>query len=554
MAQSDLIRGNVDTVILKVLYEGDRYGYDLIKRINERSGGLWEVKQPTVYACLKRLEKQGFVTSYWDSAESDGGRRKYFSLTDSGREVFIKYKNEWERSRDLFGELITGSTPIMPSDNFADVEEESYSVPKRRIPRERRAAPKKRAEDTVKASAEDGQSYEQPSVLPDEANGLDAADKADDAFDGYVQTSFFDAQTPTQNVEPAEAVAQENGVTDDLNTRHSENAYRRDFDAERAAVSAADPHEIMREIYASTYTGGKSYSEAHATLLTYDSDGKRAEAPKQAVAKTDDAAKVAQSNAPAPVERSAPAPQNASTSLQPVTGNLPDINSESRARREYKYVLSDLVERFESASPLGNETSAQTGTAEQAAVAAEKTEVTTRFYKIEQAVRELGNDVTVREHSDTSREYTHKFYYYSNRLMMMHYMIMCSAMFLVGLTVFLTLYLGLGMRMRYDYVLYLVGGLLPIAMFITAVAVFALNPDKKKRINVNFRFFFIIRLLIMIQVAVVIYCVNLIWGMPVKFSASYIPSLVLPLAYALFIPISEIIFMSLLKSARYAVE
>ena len=100
MAESDLIRGNVDTVILKVLYEGDRYGYDLIKQINARGDGQWEIKQPTVYACLKRLEKQGFVTSYWDSSESDGGRRKYYSLTESGKErVYPLQKRVRTRNR-----------------------------------------------------------------------------------------------------------------------------------------------------------------------------------------------------------------------------------------------------------------------------------------------------------------------------------------------------------------------------------------------------------------------------------------------------------------------
>ncbi|MDE5592775.1 MAG: PadR family transcriptional regulator, partial [Clostridiales bacterium] len=88
MAESDLIRGNVDTIILKVLYDGDRYGYDLIRQINARGDGQWEIKQPTVYACLKRLEKQGFVTSYWGSAESDGGRRKYYTLSERVLEVF----------------------------------------------------------------------------------------------------------------------------------------------------------------------------------------------------------------------------------------------------------------------------------------------------------------------------------------------------------------------------------------------------------------------------------------------------------------------------------
>ena len=144
MAESDLIRGNVDTVILKVLFEGDRYGYDLIKQINARSGGQWEIRQATLYASLKRLEKQEFISSYWDSSESEsgGGRRKYYSLTERGREVFVTYKNEWERSRDLFGELIVGSKPILPTDDFSDVEDETYDLPKRRAKRKPKKADK----------------------------------------------------------------------------------------------------------------------------------------------------------------------------------------------------------------------------------------------------------------------------------------------------------------------------------------------------------------------------------------------------------------------------
>ncbi|MDE7107600.1 MAG: hypothetical protein K2O39_04680, partial [Clostridiales bacterium] len=88
--------------------------------------------------------------------------------------------------------------------------------------------------------------------------------------------------------------------------------------------------------------------------------------------------------------------------------------------------------------------------------------------------------------------------------------------------------------------LYICAGLLPIFMFISAVICYANNPEKTRRINVNFKFSLIIRFVIMIQVAVVIYCVNLICGMPLAFSEYYIPSIVLPLAYALFIPISEI--------------
>ena len=137
---------------------------------------------------------------------------------------------------------------------------------------------------------------------------------------------------------------------------------------------------------------------------------------------------------------------------------------------------------------------------------------------------------------------------------MTQYTITCAAMFVVGLSLFLTFYMGLGMRMRYDFALYIAAGLFPIVMFIAAVLKFAGNPDKKKRINLNFRVSVFVRFIIMLQVAVVVYCLNLIWGMPVAFSVKHVPSLVIPIAYALFIPINKLIFISLLKSGRYALD
>lgn len=551
MAESDLIRGNVDTVILKVLYDGDRYGYDLIKQINARSGGQWEIKQPTLYACLKRLEKQGFISSYWDASVSNGGRRKYYSLTDSGREVFVSYKNEWERSRDLFGELITGSDPIMPVDDFSDVEEESYAVPKRRAPRPKR----ERSAPTPAAS-------EPEPVQPN------ASDIADSASTG---NAFTPVQEPVSPVEPEpqpqqsapkpQRFVQQDFFTSTEPERRSEpepqpEIKQQSYYDRPVAAQAADPHDIIQELYASTYTGGKSYSDVHGEL---DDEYSPPAAPRvknespatERVKPTEAAAQKPQPPAapPAPEQKN-----SAENALLPTASNLPDVSRESLARREYKYVLSDLVDRFDSAQ--SSNAAAQSVATEQAAAAEDesgKIEIK-RFSKVTQTVAELGNDVTVREHTDSAKEYTHKYYYYSNRLMMTHYTVMCALMFLLGLTLFLTFYLGLDMRLKYDNLFYVFAGLLPIAMFITAVIIFAGNPDRKKRINVNFRFSIAIRLVITVQVAVVIYCVNLIWGMPVSFSATYIPSLVLPLVYALFIPLSEVIFMALLKSMRYAVE
>ena len=103
---SDLIRGHINTIILRCLYDGDKYGYDIINEIEKKSGGLYTLKQPTLYSALKRLEALRYVTSYYGDS-SYGGRRKYFSLTDLGREITEKNLAEWEYSRTIIDSLIS---------------------------------------------------------------------------------------------------------------------------------------------------------------------------------------------------------------------------------------------------------------------------------------------------------------------------------------------------------------------------------------------------------------------------------------------------------------
>lgn len=62
---SDLIRGHIDTIILKILQESDNYGYEIIKTIFKKTGGEYELKEPSLYTSLKRLEKDKLIESYW---------------------------------------------------------------------------------------------------------------------------------------------------------------------------------------------------------------------------------------------------------------------------------------------------------------------------------------------------------------------------------------------------------------------------------------------------------------------------------------------------------
>ena len=105
---ADLIRGHINTIILRTLYERDKYGYEIIEEIEAKSHGQYTLKQPTLYSALKRLESQGYITAYWKTDEvSNGGRRKYYTLTDSGREITEKNQSEWEYSRTVIDSLIS---------------------------------------------------------------------------------------------------------------------------------------------------------------------------------------------------------------------------------------------------------------------------------------------------------------------------------------------------------------------------------------------------------------------------------------------------------------
>ena len=105
---SDLIRGNSTTIILGSLWNRDRYGYEIIQEIEEKTEGTYKVKQATLYNQLKKLEKAGLISSY-EGAPDDtgGGRRRYYSLTDEGRQLLTKEKSEYVFSRTILDKLIS---------------------------------------------------------------------------------------------------------------------------------------------------------------------------------------------------------------------------------------------------------------------------------------------------------------------------------------------------------------------------------------------------------------------------------------------------------------
>ena len=101
---SDILRGYTDTIILAQLDQGDNYGYVISKNVQEITRGELELKEATLYTTFRRLENSGMIESYWGN-ENAGARRRYYHLTEKGRELFYENLADWRKYRSIISEL-----------------------------------------------------------------------------------------------------------------------------------------------------------------------------------------------------------------------------------------------------------------------------------------------------------------------------------------------------------------------------------------------------------------------------------------------------------------
>ena len=102
---SDLIRGNTDMIILAQLMRKESYGYEINKNIQQKSGGQFEFKEATLYGAFRRLEEAGCVSFYWGD-EQTGARRRYYSITEKGREAYLEMLGDWRQACELIESMI----------------------------------------------------------------------------------------------------------------------------------------------------------------------------------------------------------------------------------------------------------------------------------------------------------------------------------------------------------------------------------------------------------------------------------------------------------------
>ena len=82
-------------VILSVLARGPNYGYEIVKRANDSSGNIYTWQEGTIYPVLRKLEKEGLLTSDWQETGT-GRQRKYYFITTAGRKALAAGRKEWE--------------------------------------------------------------------------------------------------------------------------------------------------------------------------------------------------------------------------------------------------------------------------------------------------------------------------------------------------------------------------------------------------------------------------------------------------------------------------
>jgi PadR family transcriptional regulator, regulatory protein PadR len=103
--ERELKRGSLELIVLHLLTPGEAYGYEIVSKLTTETNGALEVTDGTLYPVLYRLERAGSVAVRWETPER-GVPRKYYALTDSGREELQRLTHEWTTFAKAMAKLL----------------------------------------------------------------------------------------------------------------------------------------------------------------------------------------------------------------------------------------------------------------------------------------------------------------------------------------------------------------------------------------------------------------------------------------------------------------
>lgn len=109
-ADKSLLSGSTTLLVLSLLSAGDKYGYQMIAELEEKSDHTFSMKEGTLYPILHTLEKTGAVDSYEKEAPT-GRTRKYYHITKKGLKLLGEKKEEWTTFSQAVNAILAGSAP-----------------------------------------------------------------------------------------------------------------------------------------------------------------------------------------------------------------------------------------------------------------------------------------------------------------------------------------------------------------------------------------------------------------------------------------------------------
>ncbi len=108
----DLVAAAATPLVLALLSEDESYGYEILKRVRDLSGGELEWTDGMLYPLLHRLRRLGYVTTEWRTPDG-GRRRKYYAITDEGRAALAEQQRQWITVARTLGDVWKGSGGLM---------------------------------------------------------------------------------------------------------------------------------------------------------------------------------------------------------------------------------------------------------------------------------------------------------------------------------------------------------------------------------------------------------------------------------------------------------
>ncbi len=99
-------KGVYEMLVLHLLDEGEKYGYQLLNEMQQKSGGMFALKEGTLYPILYRLEEDGCIVSRWSQPEGREVSRKYYTVTEKGRQTLREITGFWRNFSGTVGQIL----------------------------------------------------------------------------------------------------------------------------------------------------------------------------------------------------------------------------------------------------------------------------------------------------------------------------------------------------------------------------------------------------------------------------------------------------------------